>query len=88
MPELLPMWPIWLAVGVIVAAVLVWCACAATPSHRPTKNGVSFCDDCSVVCTGAYPCLCCRELGFHRGGETRANSETDRRIRHARRSNG
>ena len=89
MTELLPPWPLIVGAAVLVAAFVGWAACASAPSHRPTREpGVSFCDDCSVPCSEAYPCFCCREFGFHRGGETGASSETDRRIKHARGSNG
>jgi len=63
--SLLPMWPIWLAVAVILVTGTVYCViCAGAQSHRPTRNvGVTYCDDCAVPCTGAYPCWCCRESG-------------------------
>ena len=61
MTELLPPWPLIVGWAVLVAAFVGWAACASAPSHRPTREpGVSFCEDCAVVCTEAYPCWCCR----------------------------
>lgn len=66
---LLPAWPLLVAAVVLVAAFVGWAACASTASHRPTRNvGVTFCDDCSVPCTEAYPCWCCRAGGRHASG--------------------
>ena len=61
---LFPAWPLIVGAIVLAAAFVGWCCCASSASHRPTRNiGVTFCEDCSVVCTEAYPCFCCRETG-------------------------
>ena len=60
---LLPMWPIWLALAVIAAAGIIYCAIyTGSASHRPTRMiGITYCEDCSVTCDEAYLCFCCRE---------------------------
>jgi len=68
MIDLLPMWPIWLALAVIIAAVIVYCAMyVPARSHRPTRHvGVLYCEKCRVLCDGSNRCWCCREEAFDR----------------------
>ena len=62
MMELYAMWPIYLALAVIVAAGLAWCVCAVSPSHRPTRHvGILFCEDCDLPCDEWRRCPCCQD---------------------------
>jgi len=75
MLALYPMWPIYLAAGVLLTALFAWCVLVAGSRfdeavRRPGRSlhyqtgrlGVFWCAGCGGGCDDGAPCFCCREV--------------------------